>query len=422
MNIRFYFSANIGKEFIFGIFQVHPYYVATSISIASESSGDVWINAPAVGLNKTYAIQNGTRHIAIPTGIIHTTNAAIQNKAVHILSDVDISVQVIVEGSWKEEGFLSLPIRNDSENQFVIPTAVPTLSGYPSDFLIAASKHSTNVSIRYSKAMAGALKTVYLEKGDAYLYQSMQDLSGTYIESSAPISVIAGNTFVGSNTYGSLMIEQIPSKEYFGHRYIVPPLFGRTKYVLNVFAFDNNVSLAIENNSGSFQHTLSKGLPFNQMQINEPVFISTSHPVMVVQYSLNYITDSAGGVFMWIVPGLSNYMTKYNFLVHTRHVTYYYYVSAFHNYICVITRVEHLHDIYLDSKVLTPLSTVFLKTKSGNFTIVTILTTRGNHTIESINSSATFGALLYGFHGGERGSEGYGYPLGMKIDATDKGI
>lgn len=411
------FAASVGKEFIFGLIDNFSTSNVT-VNIAAETPGRVWIRALSVGINKHYLINAGTDEIIIPTNIIQKTNNTIENKTIHIKSDTDISVSVTVSGSSTYEGFLAFPVSNAS-NRFVIPSEKPYSTSYPSEILIAASSHGTKVFITFPEDLTGssiANNTINITLNEHQTFQykdNAHDLSGTYIHSSGPISVVAGSRLASlpaTNYYGNLIMEQIPPVDYFGEHFIVPPLSERLKYMIKILAVDNHILVTLQNTTGLHQFMLYRDMPITLYNENHPVFISSQRPVLVTQYSLSYQDNLKGGLFMWIIPSISNFMTRYEFLVPA-------YTTTASNYICIIVSTEEYSNVMLDTASLRTSSRLFINTTEGNFTVLTSNVTAGKHSITTKSGNTVYGALLYGYFQSAHG--GYGFPLGLKVN--DKG-
>ena len=323
------------------------------------------------------------------------TNNTIENKTIHLVSDTDLSVNVITNGGnyHAVEGFLVLP-RRESGKQFIIATDKPYI--HPSEILIASYENATKVSIILpqdltGKTVSNSTITTTLAAYRTYMLKSIYDLSGTFIQSSRPISVTSGNAYAKPDgKYESYLVEQIPSIDVLGKDYLVPPLQGHRTYKLKLLSPTNHVLLKFYNSTGMFQFMLHRYLPLEMWNRNEPVFISSSQPVMVVQY---------GTGIMMIVPSISNYLQKYDFLVPT--IT-----ASLNNYVSLISTSG---DILLDSKKISAKNISLINTTKGNFTIITTIVTVGRHSITSASGSTYFGAMLYG----HSTTTGYGFPLGI---------
>ena len=346
-----------------------------------------------------------------------------ENKSVHIISDTDISVNVLVSGgsyTYSYGGFLAFPLLETSKPvDFVVASFLEYSTSHPSEILLTASSNATKLSIELPDDLTGTFVQnntlqLTLDEYQTYQLQSKYDLSGTYIQSSAPLSVITGTMLaVVGNYIPGYIIDQMPPTVFLGTRFIVPPLETRIGYFVKIIAPENKIFVKLENSTGTFSFVVYKGLVQNILVIkSEPVFISSQRPVMVAQYGLDYNVDNKGGKMMMIVPSISNYMDKYTFLISANQ-------SPFSNFLCVISPTNNVSDIHVDSQ---PLSTAavnasYISTILDNFTISVVRPSPGRHTVASRSGTTTFGALLYGFY--DYG--GYGFPLGMRKSAKGNG-
>ena len=370
------------------------YITTITINVVSEAPGNMWLRAPFIGMNAHYPFHTGTNQIYISPKLIQNSNATIENKTIHLLSDIDIVVNVITAGSsyHAEEGFLALP-RLESATQFIVATGIPYDSNRPSEILIASYENTTTVSLTYPQGLTFDTVSVNLSEYKTYMFRSMYDLSGTYIQSSRPISVIAGNTYtMPIGAYVSYTIEQVPPTDFLGNEYLVPPLRSHSIYKLKILSPNYNAVLTLQNSTGTFRFMLYSDLPLAVFNKNEPAFISSSKPIMVVQFGLGFMTT---------VPSISNYLRRYDFLVPT--IT-----ASVVNYVCIISTTTD--DIVLDSVKPTGKNISFMNTTKGNFTVMTTSVAIGRHSITSMSGTLYFGAILYGY----TTYTGYAFPLGLR--------
>ena len=412
------FAANVGKEFLFGLIDAED-PVSVIINIASSTTGRIYVNASAVGINKHYLINSGALEIALTPKIIQTSNTTVENKAVHIVSDIDISVNVLITSTVTNfyGGFLAFPLHQLLDLSFVVASFPGSGSYAPTEILMVASQDSTKISVGFPNNFTGTFVQnnsmhVTLDMHQTYQLQSGYDLSGTRIKSSAPVSIIAGSlsALIGSKIYPAYIIDQMPPVAFLGTRFIVPSLETRTGYFIKILASENQITVKLQNSTGTYQFMVYNGYVQNiLMNSGEPVFISSSRPVMVAQYSLSYATDRKGGGLMMIVPSILNYMDRYDFLISSNQ-------SVFTNFLCVISLTTDVSDISVDSQPLSSSAsnTSYIGTEVGNFTISVVKLLPGRYYVASKTRSTTFGAVLYGFYS----AAGYGFPLGMRTTSA----
>ena len=314
----------MGREFLFGL--IGEYSPANiSVNIASETPGRIYVSAPAVGINRHYLINSGSKEIFLTSQIIQTANTTVENKTVHIISDTDISVYVLVRGYFSYDGFLVFPLPDSLRTtSFVIASYGIYIVSIPSEILLIASRNSTKISVEFPDDLTGTFirnnsMNITLDERQTYQLQSVYDLSGTRIESSAPISVIAGTMLARINSgFGAgYIIDQMPPLVFLGTQFIVPPLESRTGYLIKIIAPANHISVKLQNSTGTYSFMVYKGLVQSiSMNNSEPVFISSMRPVIVAQYGFGHYADNQGGEMMMVVPSISNYMKSTTSLFH----------------------------------------------------------------------------------------------------------
>ena len=388
---------------------------------SGTSTGTVRVQAPALGINQNFHIQSGRLSLNAPVSLMQSSNNTIERKAIHIVSSTDISVNVIMNGGYVHEGFLALPVHDESKRFVIATTKAPGGAKQPAEFLIAALRDSTSINMTFPDNYTGAhipgnKLSVTLNAHQTYQFQSMYDLTGTIIESSAPVSVVAGNSYtwmVANAKYGSFLAEQMPSIEYFGNHFTIPPMYGRTKVVLKVLAPVANVNVTLQNSTGTFRFTINNGLPLELTDNNELIYLSSNQPIMVAVLSLDSSLELSGmgGEFMWVVPSIANFMDRYDVYIPSSQ-------AVFSNSLFIVAPTSGVSNIRLGSAPLpisSALHTASVNTTQGSYTAYTFRINSGKYSITSTSSNTKFGALLSGDHMGR----GYGFALGMKT--TSKG-
>ena len=390
-----------------------------TINIASDFTSRVRIYAPSIGFDKVYLITDIVGEVMIPGSIIQTTNATIDNTTIYISSEKDISVNILICSSWSVDGILALPV-NSLSTSYIVPSAAP-FSVYPSEFLIAATKNATKVSIQFSKDLAeNGQIALTLNEYETYQFKHACDLSGTYIESTAPVALFAGVSYTviptHSGLYGSLLFEQIPPVDSTRQRWIVPPLQGRRDFVVKMIALKNQTRIQLKNSTGVHVFVLDSQSQLEVFNANDPVLISSTKPISVVQYSINYDIDSKGSEFMTMIPSISSYLNKYVFFIPTV-------VESYDNYLCVIAPTSDPSRVLVDGSPLSNVKDKYvITTDIGKFTIWTVSITTGRHSVAA-PTKIGFGAFLYGYEGPFQYPtypyfkyfKSYGYPLGMQL-------
>ena len=223
-----------------------------------------------------------------------------------------------------------------------------------SAFLIVACSDSTTVSITPSQTIshpyipnltirAGTTFSVQLQERQTLYVQDREDLTGSKVVSSAPISFFTGhecgNVPAGTPECDHL-VEQIPPTATWGNRFLVAPTATRrSQDLIRVIAAEDNTSgnaacvcTEPEGNNESFTLSLAQAGNFMEFNLSSNSYCSleTDKPVLMVQFTAGGSADgvSNGDPFMVIVPAVKQYLDIITFTTITGHA-YTHYANLF---------------------------------------------------------------------------------------------
>ena len=148
------------------------------------------------------------------------------------------------------------------------------------------------------------LQTIYLS--------STNDLTGTRIVSSKPVSVFSGHGYTGIpwDTYPrSYLIEQMPPTTLWGNVYYVIPFTNPLSgYAVKILAASDCVVDIHFNNFTNLEISLRSGESLYKVFFNnETCTIYSVSRILVIQFSLGYRYD---GPLMTLVPSPIHYLSK----------------------------------------------------------------------------------------------------------------
>ena len=226
-----------GREFYVGFLKQHP--------SANPSEPFIFVStydqrANFTIYNRLYRITSGYTlapysSIKIRQLLMMENSASgVTSKILHILSDQDIKVTTYQRYSGTAGGALILPIPFYGF-RYVIAMYNALINGK----LLVIASESTMVKIYFSKSVIYLGRSysrsrplmLFVSKSLGFYYQYKADLTGTVIESNAPVAVIAGNqcTNVPIGTrFCDLTISQFPPISTLGRKYILAAFSGRT--------------------------------------------------------------------------------------------------------------------------------------------------------------------------------------------------
>ena len=186
--------------------------------------------------------------ITLPTLVRLKQGDGLQNRTVIVRASALVSVLVIDNEYGSHDGFVALNSQQLG-TQHYIASYKPYHSSDPSFFCLCALGETTQVTI---KTRAGQEYDVTLSAYQSYRFDGeiFEDLTGTFINSNKPVSVISGIFTWVPITIGnidSLMVQNLPLKSW-GTNFVLSPFFGRDSgYIYRVITANTSTSLQISN-------------------------------------------------------------------------------------------------------------------------------------------------------------------------------
>ncbi|XP_064385205.1 E-selectin-like [Halichondria panicea] len=183
-------------------------------------------------------------------------------------------------------------------------------SSFPSVILFVACENETVVKFDSL--------TITLDSMETYQMESVNDITGTRITSSKPLSVFSGsecaNVPQGIGACDHL-VEQVPPTVTWGLKFLVASLEGRYSgeriRVLSARATSVAVNCNTDILVSEFQ--LQSGGSFREFELPISSFcsIESTSPVLVAQYAYGGESDGVGDPFMMIIPPIEQFTNNY---------------------------------------------------------------------------------------------------------------
>ena len=267
------------------------------LSADQDASGTV--SLPLQGWSQDFTIAaDAVTLVELPVEAMHTSSEVVENKGVHVTSDVPISVFAESYQHATEEASLIYPLPSlGTEYRVMAYAGFPELDPYASELLIVATENATEVEITPTAATlgghpAGLPFLVQLEQGASYQLcaaTAAGDLTGTLVrttEQSGPCRRIA--VFGGSicpmlpvSCPGcDHIFEQQLAVPFWGTSYFSLPWAGSNGYTYRVLAHVDNTTAMID----GVEHGLNAGQFYEVNGTNVPHCFSSDQPVSVGQY------------------------------------------------------------------------------------------------------------------------------------------
>ncbi|MCB2261509.1 MAG: hypothetical protein LGR52_00970 [Candidatus Thiosymbion ectosymbiont of Robbea hypermnestra] len=325
----------------------------------------------------------------------------VSKRAVLVNLDGDATVYAINRVRQSTDAFLALPVDALGTRYRVV--AYRSVQG-SSQVAVAATADGTEVRIWPSAPVRGAPTdgpiVRRIDRGQVYSLvgaHSSADLTGTSIEASAPVAVMAGAkcAYVPPQiTACDHLTQMIPPLSTWGKRFVTVPIATRKKGdLIRILADTDETRVRID---GTQVASLGAGRFFDRILV-DPALIEADRPILVGQYALGSAYDGVvSDPFFTLVPPSEQFLDRYIFATP---------MSGFRShFISIVAPTDSLSSLNLDGRPVD--GSRFRPIRRSGYSGGALELTPGTHRIEG---DGPFGILVYGFDS----HDSYGYPGGM---------
>ncbi len=375
------------------LFFTNPDSIAVSFTVHPiDSSGSVFNSSTTVNIPSSFEVLSVDE----------------RNKGILVEANGNINVYGLSFAPGTADAYLALPctVMAVDEYEYYGISYDVLRSNHPSVILLVACENKTVVKFNSTTITLNSMETYQIESGN--------DLTGTRITSSKPLSVFSGHACGNvPNDHSSCdhLVEQVPPTVTWGSKFLVASLDGRSSggriRVLSAQAANVVVNCNTDVSVSEFQ--LESGGSFREFElpINSFCSIESTSPVLVAQYAYGDESDGVGDPFMMIIPPIEQYTNNYLVKVPPDFTS---------NYVAMYVSSEFFQtaQILLDNSVVTGWQNVTCSSGEVCGHISRTNTTNvptGAHSIRHQNSSAVLGVSMYGF----ANRRAYGFPGGMRL-------
>lgn len=343
----------------------------------------------------------------------------------HIVTDNEVTVYGFNQADRTSDAFLVLPTDVLGTEYYVLSYPSDGKTSFfsleegastPSQFVVVASEDNTVVDIELSTNRSYSTNSnqisTTLQRGQAFLVQAYisrtqlnDDLTGTKIVSSKPISLFAGHQRApipinGSGNSRDHLCEQIPPYDTWGNTAYVVPFVpgtdqsstGRDRYVV-LSGVDNNV--IYRNNVPAF--TLNSG-ERREFDLINPESLRGTFPILVAAFK----KQSSSGVsdpLMMIIPPAEQFLNSYKWInAQVQNIFE-------EQFTTVVTPNAAIPSIRVDNQ---PVIGNFQPIPTTNYSYISLRLNDGVHTI---SADRRIGIYVYGYGL----TDSYGYTGGMQL-------
>ena len=374
---------------------------AFSFFLSASTDRTINIEIPGLGFSDSVDVSaNVTTKYDLPNTVEVLLKDTATNQGIHVTADDEFTVYGLSRLQYSTDAYLGLPTNVAGSNYTLLAWDSGLLGN--SQYTLVGTTDNTTLSITPSATdPCGTAMEVTLNAGDVYQHTSCNqgDVTGTQIQASSAISVFAGHECANipdeHHTACDHIIEQLPSNDTWGQRFLVTPLATRTNG--DTFRILASVNETTVNVAGIEVATLAAG-EFYEAIITEAGTIESNQPILVAQYSNGSSFDNvASDPFMMLIPPYEQFLDDYTFATPTE--------GFKANYVNIVVKNSLQSALLLDGSVLDTAN--FKPIAGSDFSFAQVELLPGSHTL----TGAVAGIFVYGYHF----YDSYGYAGGLSL-------
>ncbi len=287
-----------------------------TLDLFISASMDAKVVVQGPNKNDTLFVVRGTmRRVGFDRKALLNVSETVSDRAIHISSDVPITVYGMNSIYTTSDMFSAIPVINWGQEYVIMSYSNDYYRGESteqsakprkSEFCVIAANDETVVTITPKTETNFGRKpdkafSITLNKGESYLVQSAEvqtggDLSGTLVSANKPIGVISGHvrTAIYQNldvafTSKNHLAEMLAPTNTWGKNYITLAYEFTTQKNATLFratSLTPNTMISIQTNSGklySYEITNSRDV-IDIDNLNEPAVWQSTSPIQILQY------------------------------------------------------------------------------------------------------------------------------------------
>jgi hypothetical protein len=400
-------SDSLGTEFWLA-FNTNLGTPELKLFITGPTATSGFVDIPGLSVTTSFNVAPGAvTTVNIPTGAALATADGIENKAIHVTAEAEITVYGLNRVPFTTDAFLGLPV-DILGSEYIVLTYRNTNIVNATQFAVVASEDGTTVTITPSVTTgahpAGVPYTRTLNTGQAYQLRNTNaqpaDLSGTIVTADKPIAVFGSHQCAnipnGQVVACDHIVEQLTPPVTWGKSFATMPLATRRNGdTFRFLASTNGTQVSVD---GVVVATLNRAQVHERI-IVDPAHITSTEPILVAQYSNGTSFDGVtSDPFMMLIPPYEQFLASYTVTTPATGFAI--------NFVNVVAPNAAVGTITLDG---TPIpASAFRAIGTSGFSGTQRSITVGAH---NLAGSLPFGLFVYGF----ASADSYGYPGGMSL-------
>ncbi|XP_033014606.1 uncharacterized protein LOC117051988 [Lacerta agilis] len=397
-----------GKQFVTAFMQNFETSRASETNFQLLLTGhhnltEVTVSVSRSAFRESYSVGEGEM---VPVQIPETAEmkgSTTFDQSVLIQADKDISAVLLYRKLYSVATTALYPSHELGTTYYVVTPSSTKPTIYLKEFAVIAA-HSPvtvriflkgNVIFGGASYAAGTRLTVYLRTFQVAQLQSSDDLSGTRIESSAPVAVLSGHVCVVQNYQCDHVVEQLLPVSSWGSTFVVPPVFFQTNpdiaYV--VASQDTHVDYQLGAQKGSQDMVAGEVRQF-EIQFPNAFYISANAGIQVLFFFTGLKTGNTGyDPFLINIPAITAYGLSYHVDV----------IKNFENYVIIIAKSSETQRITQDETAITGVQWRMIPRSPYSWAVYNL--GPRHQSISVAHPQTPFGVLVFG----GRNYEGYGF-------------
>ena len=399
-------QSNEGREFWLGFMEHRDVGQNTMVvMITSRVNTSGTISIPGRGFSQSFAVTaNNVTLFELPDLVETRGSEFINNNAIHIVSNDDISVYMHQYFGMRSEASVVLPRQSVGHEYYVVAyTGVPAggnIQGfYPAEFLVVANEDETTVHYTLTGGTQGGktentTHSITLNRGEVFQVRAddaLTELTGTYLIGDKDFSLFAGTSWsqvpLGCFAMDNLLEQMYPVSTW-GTKYVASGFVQTSEDLFRILASENGTLISIQGDF-TLDIELNAG-EYYDFRSGEGAFIEGNKPITVAQYIIGSGCNGDIGdpsmVILNTVEQIRDTVTLFN--------------SGFfaidENYINVICKAGEEDLVYFDNQNVVDMGISFNPIgEEGAFLYATVPSVVGAHTLYTEGCGII--AMAYGY-------------------------
>nr|XP_028596464.1 IgGFc-binding protein-like [Podarcis muralis] len=317
------------------------YHPATTVTVTSNKA--TFQNTVPVNEGETVSIELPASAEMVGTDTF--------DRAVTIRANHDISVFSRSHKDYSTGAMVVYPVEQLGTLYYVV-TPVGEMADTFKEFAVVAYQAATRVDIHLTGSVtfkghvypAGSILVVNLKAFQAIQLQSLQDLSGTKVESSGPVAVLSGHSCAKNHTHCDHVVEQLLPVSRWGATFLVPPVSFQSRYDMVYIVASQNTSVTYQSGpiAGNYNMRAGEAIQLS-IQPSRALYISADRGIQV----LFFFTGASRGStiydpFLINVPPLTSSCRSYRIEG----------MAGFDNYAVIIAKTSETGEITLEKRAV----------------------------------------------------------------------